>query len=35
MYAGGGIAKQAGVESGPRQKGPNPQGLAFLIKRGR
>jgi len=34
--AGGGIAKQAGVESGPApESGPNPQGLAFLMKRGR
>ena len=35
-YAGGGIAKQAGVESGPPpESGPNSQGLAFLMKRGR
>ena len=35
-FAGGGIAKQAGVESGPApESGPNPQGLAFLMKRGR
>ena len=34
--AGGGIAKQAGVESGPApESGPTPQGLASLIKRGR
>tara|TARA_R100000081_G_scaffold56000_1_gene27494 strand:+ start:1 stop:756 length:756 start_codon:yes stop_codon:yes gene_type:complete len=34
--AGGGIAKQAGVESGPPpESGPNSQGLAFLMKRGR
>ena len=35
-FAGGGIAKQAGVESGPPpESGPNSQGLAFLMKRGR
>jgi hypothetical protein len=36
MYAGGGIAKLAGKSSGPApEKGPTPQGLDFLIKRGR
>ena len=36
MAAGGGIAKQAGVPSGPApESGPTPQGLASLIKRGR
>jgi len=36
MYAGGGIAKIAGVDSGPPpEKGPTPQGLDFLLKRGR
>jgi len=35
-FAGGGIAKQAGVESGVApESGPNSQGLAFLMKRGR
>ena len=35
-FAGGGIAKQAGVESGVApESGPNSQGLASLIKRGR
>ena len=34
--AGGGIAKLAGVDSGPPpEKGPTPQGLDFLLKRGR
>ena len=34
--AGGGIAKMAGVDSGPPpEKGPTPQGLDFLAKRGR
>jgi hypothetical protein len=34
--AGGGIAKSAGVNSGPPpEKGPTSQGLDFLIKRGR
>ena len=34
--AGGGIAKLAGVDSGPAPKsGPTPQGLDFLMKRGR
>ena len=34
--AGGGIAKLAGVNSGPPpEKGPTPQGLDFLLKRGR
>ena len=34
--AGGGLLKQAGVESGPPpEKGPTPQGLDFLLKRGR
>jgi predicted phage-related endonuclease len=34
--AGGGIAKQAGVDSGPPpESGPNPQGLSYLMKRGR
>mgnify|MGYP001360513781 FL=1 len=36
MYAGGGIAKLAGVDSGPPpEKGPTPQGLDFLLNRGR
>ena len=35
-FAGGGIAKIAGVDSGPAPKsGPTPQGLDFLMKRGR
>ena len=35
-FAGGGIAKLAGVDSGPPPKsGPTPQGLDFLMKRGR
>ena len=35
-FAGGGIAKMAGVDSGPPPKsGPTPQGLDFLMKRGR
>ena len=35
-FAGGGIAKLAGVDSGPPpEKGPTPQGLDFLLKRGR
>jgi hypothetical protein len=35
-FAGGGIAKLAGVDSGPAPKsGPTPQGLDFLMKRGR
>jgi len=34
--AGGGIAKQAGVDSGPPpESGPNPQGLSYLMKRGK
>ena len=34
--AGGGIAKSAGVNSGPPpEKGPTPQGLDFILKRGR
>ena len=34
--AGGGIAKQAGDSSGrPPERGPNPQGLPSLLKRGR
>ena len=34
--AGGGIAKMAGVDSGPPpEKGPTSQGLDFLVKRGR
>jgi len=34
--AGGGIMKLAGVDSGPPpEKGPTPQGLDFLLKRGR
>ena len=34
--AGGGIAKEAGVDSGvPPQSGPNPQGLSYLMKRGK
>ena len=34
--AGGGIAKQAGVDSGPPpDSGPNPQGLSYLMKRGK
>ena len=34
--AGGGIMKLAGVDSGPApEKGPTPQGLDFLLKRGR
>ena len=34
--AGGGIAKQAGVSSGPPpDSGPNPQGLSYLMKRGK
>ena len=36
MYAGGGIAKLAGKSSGPApESGPTPQGLDFLMKRGR
>ena len=35
-FAGGGIAKLAGKSSGrPPESGPTPQGLDFLIKRGR
>ena len=35
-FAGGGIAKLAGKSSGPApESGPTPQGLDFLIKRGR
>ena len=35
-FAGGGIAKLAGKRSGPAPKsGPTPQGLDFLMKRGR
>jgi hypothetical protein len=34
--AGGGILKQAGVDSGvPPESGPNPQGLSYLMKRGK
>ena len=34
--AGGGIAKQAGVNSGPPpESGPNSQGLSYLMKRGK
>ena len=34
--AGGGIAKQAGVDSGPPpDSGPTPQGLSYLMKRGK
>jgi len=34
--AGGGIAKEAGVDSGaPPKPGPNPQGLSYLMKRGK
>ena len=34
--AGGGIAKEAGVDSGvPPKSGPNPQGLSYLMKRGK
>ena len=34
--AGGGIAKQAGVDSGPPpESGPSPQGLSYLMKRGK
>jgi len=34
--AGGGIAKQAGADSGPPpESGPNPQGLSYLMKRGK
>ena len=34
--AGGGIMKLAGVDSGPPpEKGPTPQGLDFLLNRGR
>jgi hypothetical protein len=34
-FAGGGIAKLAGVDSGPApESGPNPQGLQALMKRG-
>jgi hypothetical protein len=33
-FAGGGIAKLAGVSKGPPpESGPNPQGLNYLIKR--
>ncbi len=36
MAAGGGIAKLAGVNSGPPpESGPNSQGLRSLIKNGR
>ena len=35
-FAGGGIAKLAGKSSGPPpESGPTPQGLDFLMKRGR
>jgi len=35
-FAGGGIAKLAGKRSGPAlQSGPTPQGLDYLLKRGR
>jgi hypothetical protein len=35
-FAGGGIAKLAGKSSGPPpESGPTPQGLDFLLKRGR
>jgi len=34
--AGGGIAKEAGVDSGaPPESGPNSQGLSYLMKRGK
>jgi len=34
--AGGGIAKLAGVDQGPAPtRGPNPQGLSYLMKRGK
>jgi hypothetical protein len=34
FFAGGGIAKIAGVDSGPPpESGPNPQGLSYLMKR--
>jgi len=36
VKAGGGIAKLAGVDQGPPPKsGPNPQGLSYLMKRGK
>ena len=36
FFAGGGIAKIAGVGSGPPpESGPNPQGLSYLMKRGK
>ena len=36
MFAGGGIAKEAGISSGPPpERGPNPQGLLSLMKRAR
>jgi hypothetical protein len=36
FFAGGGIAKIAGVDSGPPpESGPNPQGLSYLMKRGK
>jgi len=35
-FAGGGIAKLAGVDDGPPPtRGPNPQGLSYLMKRGK
>jgi len=36
QLAGGGIAKLAGVDQGPPPaRGPNPQGLSYLMKRGK
>jgi hypothetical protein len=36
FFAGGGIAKEAGISSGPPpERGPNPQGLLSLMKRAR
>ena len=36
FFAGGGIAKIAGADSGPPpESGPNPQGLSYLMKRGK
>ena len=33
-FAGGGVAKQAGVESGPApESGPQPQGLPYVYNR--
>ena len=35
-FAGGGLAKLAGKRSGtPPESGPTPQGLDYLLKRGR